>query len=103
MSINFTTTDRYNETECYMCRSAKIMVEDGPYEVDYQVIITMTDPSGTIPKITEVHIEQIPDLDDYAFGPGLSEDEEDRRQRKRDMVYDVAQQLLNAHYMGDTK
>ena len=94
--INFTR--KYNETECYLSREATITLEGVEHNVQYQVIICMEDGDCATPKVTEINIEGIPDLDDYTYAPNLSDEEAERRLDNRDGVYTEVQDILNVHY-----
>ena len=87
-----------NETECYLSREANITLEGVEYNIQYQVIIRMENGECSIPKVSEVNIEGIPDLDDYTFAPNLSDEETERRMNIRDHVYIAVRDILNAHY-----
>ena len=98
MSINFNNTTTYNETECFLSRQATLTVDGEEYCVDYLVIINMDENSATVPTITEVEIEAIPDLDDYTYASGLTEAEAERRMDKRDHILNEVQTILNEYY-----
>jgi hypothetical protein len=94
--INFTC--KYNETECYLSREANITLDGEEYNIQYQVIIRMENGDCATPKVSEVNIEGIPDLDDYTYAPNLSDEETERRLDNRDDVYSRVKALLNLHY-----
>jgi hypothetical protein len=98
MSISFNIPNAINETECFICREAVLNINNEEYRVQYLVIIEMKDADAIAPKVKDIEIEGIPDLDDYTFSPNLSEEEDERRMTKRDGIYEQAKVRLLKHY-----
>ena len=86
------------ETECFLSREAILTIDGEQHEVQYMVIIRMEGVDASTPKITEVVVEGIPDLDDYTFAPNLTAEERERRENKRDHIYKEAGEILAEYY-----
>ena len=89
------------ETECFLCREANITTKDGTeHRVEYQIIIKMADRDSTVPVITEIQVEGIPDLDDYTYDYclNISEEEMERRINVREDIYEQVKQALYSFY-----
>jgi len=96
--IKFDINDLVNETECFLCREANLTIDGQEHRVQYMIILNMKGNSDKQPVISEIVIEGIPDLDDYTYAPNLSDEECERRQTKRDSVYESAKEIFNEYY-----
>lgn len=100
--IQFDIPNLVNETECFLCREANLMINGQEHRVHYMIVFKMEGTADKYPTIGEIVIEGIPDLDDYTYASNLSDEEFERRQVKRDEVYDEAKEIFNKYYGVDS-
>ena len=86
------------EPECFLSREVNLTIDGEEYNVQYIVIIRMDKVDDVAPKITDIDVEGIPNLDDYTFAPNLSDEEQERRDNKRDAIYEEARKVLLNFY-----
>jgi len=96
--IQFDIPNLVNETECFLCREANLTIDGQEHRVHYMIVFKMEGTADKRPTIGEIIIEGIPDLDDYTYAANLSDEEFDRRQQKRDSVYNSAKEIFNEYY-----
>jgi hypothetical protein len=86
------------DKECFLSREAVITVDGEDHTVDYLIMIHMDGVDTSVPTITEILVEGIFALDDYAFASNLPEEEQERRYDKRDHVYKTVSEILSEYY-----
>ena len=96
--IQFDLPNVNNETECFLSREANLTINGQEHRIFYMIIFMMKGNADRYPTITEIVIESIPDLDDYTYAANLSDEECERRQVKRDEVYEAAKEIFNKYY-----
>ena len=117
-TIDFTSQDYINDTSFFLGREATVhlSVDDPtflqlakgiapslPIKVSYILDGELDSGDSTTPRITDVGVESIDTIDDWAYANGLSEGEQERRMDIRDAIYATVETRLRNHYGLDAK
>jgi hypothetical protein len=100
MNISFNNIDSFVPiADVSIPTAARMIIRGNEYVVEYSLYFALPTSDAKIPEITEVMVDTIRDLDEWAFDAlGLSEEESIRRENDRDQMYAEAEAMLAEYY-----